>query len=60
VYQERLATELKAAADTSDLEGQVKEREAAIGAARARILALRSQVRCVCVCLSRCRGLRPA
>lgn len=44
VYQERLATELKTAADTTDLEAQVAAKEAAIQATRARILALRSQV----------------
>jgi hypothetical protein len=44
VYQERLATELKAAADTCELEAQVADKDAAIGAAHARILALRSQV----------------
>jgi hypothetical protein len=45
VFQERLQEEQKAAADTTDLAVKVAEQDAAIRAAKARILALRSQVR---------------
>lgn len=45
MYQERLAEEQKAAADTSDLAAKVAEQDAAIRAAKARMLSLRSQVR---------------
>jgi hypothetical protein len=45
VFQERLQEEQEAAADTTDLAAKVAEQDAAIRAAQARILALRSQVR---------------
>lgn len=45
VYQERLQEEQKAADDTSDLAAKVAERDSDIRSAKARILALRSQVR---------------
>lgn len=45
MYQERLQEEQKAAAESSDLAAKVAEQDSAIKAAKARILALRSQVR---------------
>lgn len=45
VYQERLQEEQKAATDTSGLAVRIAEQDNAIRAAKARILALRSQVR---------------
>lgn len=44
VYQERLQEEQQAADDTSDLAAKVAERDRDIQAAKARILALRTQV----------------
>ncbi len=44
VYQERLQEEQKAADDTLDLATKVAERDRDIQSAKARILALRSQV----------------
>lgn len=44
VYQERLQEEQKAADDTSDLAAKVAEKDRDIQAAKARILALRTQV----------------
>jgi hypothetical protein len=50
VFQERLQEEQRAAADTSDLAAAVTEQDNAIRSARARILALRSQVGVLLVC----------
>lgn len=47
VFQERLQEEQKAAADTCNLAAAVAEQDNAIRGARARVLALRSQVRVV-------------
>lgn len=44
MYQERLSEEQKAAQDLSGVQAQLVEKEAAIQAAKDRILALKSQV----------------